>query len=1107
MGELFADRYRLGRLLGQGGAGSVYLAFDTETNQETALKLLRPQSSHSPRFAAAFLSEIRAVARLSHPNIVPFFDAGMTAKTPYLSMQYIEGSSFTSLVSAPPPWPRLLEYLSQLLSALSFAHARGLLHRDVKPSNLLLSVSGGVFLADLGLAIESESLEDNTSKEIAGTPAYMAPEQFTGEARDLGPWTDLYSLGVILFELLTGKKPFSGKPLALYQQKLLGAPSFGPREGYWFPDEMRVVLQRLLSPEPLSRYLLAADLARDLEVLSVGSHEARAPRSLPATDDKTLLSSGYLGEATIVAGASSGKSSSAASSFFVMRDPGVVGREEERRLLWRFTQEAIEAGSPRVVLIEGEAGIGKSRLLSWIKEELEQRGLARAILCREGDQSQGSLLGVEGAVHRLLRTYRLTREEALPRVARYLQEAPAAPSALTRALLSWLFPEKGQSVPSESETDALFFALLQQEARRGCVLVCWEDIPLAAESSGVAFLRRLLSLLSRMGRSLPAIFVVTARPSQWGAHRRELLLEHKEVALLTMEKLPLSDMRRLIEERLPMQEALTALVTEHAEGNPLYALELMMHWGRAGWLVRGAKGRYQAKPGLRVEESLPRSLESLATQRVEDALRRTESPFAVETMLLLAALLGLEVQISVLQDAFSLSSDGDGALVLRLLCEEGFLVESESAGVLRFSSRVLRAVLSLRAQDRTDQIALHRACAEALTMSAAKDAATLSLASEHWESAGELLLAAQTSLQAAERFASIDLSSAEVRYQAALRLAGEATREDVSSLRASARLGLGRVLVARQLPSKARVMFEDALNDTSGDRALRSLVLSRLALLMNPIKEPLALTLTEEALQLASADGDQEALYQALSARGSLLQYKGELIGAQEFFTRSYQSAQTANSLRWLTLSLFSLGSVLVDRGIYEEGGAYLSEACRLGEEEGNLMWQCRHLNALGDFLRRTGRLIEARAAYVKAHQISQRLGVLGQEFFSELNLTIVALMERDISQCREHIERARALFGDGAHRLHASLFLLEACVAALAAQRDEASRLFAESVSLGVEQNPEPDNADLLERLGDLSQPPLAVDAYRLSANQWRAIARLQELARVEQKLSALHG
>ena len=207
-----AGRYRLDGELGAGGMATVYLAHDTRHDREVAIKVLHTDLGASLGLER-FLSEIRITAKLQHPHIVPVFDSGDADGLLFFVMPRVEGETLRARLDRTGPLPiaEAVRYVREVADALSYAHGRGILHRDLKPENILLS-GGHALLADFGIAGSSGMplAQRLTQTGMAvGTPAYMSPEQATGE-RTLGPASDVYGLGAILFELLTGMPPFTG---------------------------------------------------------------------------------------------------------------------------------------------------------------------------------------------------------------------------------------------------------------------------------------------------------------------------------------------------------------------------------------------------------------------------------------------------------------------------------------------------------------------------------------------------------------------------------------------------------------------------------------------------------------------------------------------------------------------------------------------------------------------------------------------------------------------------------------------------------------------------------------------------------------------------------
>ncbi len=221
-GQQFGARYSIVSKIGEGGMGIVYLAEDTLLGRQVALKVPRFDTDQDSDQLKRFQREAKAAARIDHPNICPVFDVGQVDGAHYMTMPFIDGTPLAQLVSADRPWaPRqAAELVCQIGKAVSALHDKGLVHRDLKPSNIMVRFEGDPVLMDFGLAKAVGGSDKLTSAgQSIGTPAYMPPEQVL-DASTIGPAADVYSLGVILFELLTGRRPFEGPLAAVYGQIL-----------------------------------------------------------------------------------------------------------------------------------------------------------------------------------------------------------------------------------------------------------------------------------------------------------------------------------------------------------------------------------------------------------------------------------------------------------------------------------------------------------------------------------------------------------------------------------------------------------------------------------------------------------------------------------------------------------------------------------------------------------------------------------------------------------------------------------------------------------------------------------------------------------------------
>jgi len=264
-------RYRILEPLGEGGMGAVFLAKDTQLDRLVALKVPKLEESATADSDALrrFLREARSAATLSHPNICPIYDIGEFSGTPYLTMAYIEGKPLSALVEPGKPMDqrRATEIVRMLARAMEEAHGRGVIHRDLKPSNVMMTARGEPVIMDFGLALREESIETNLTKSgaLLGTPAYMAPEQIEGGSRAAGSASDIYSLGVILYQLLTSRLPFQGSVMKMLGKILYESPDPPSKYRPDLDHDLEAICLKAMAKQAEDRYTTMADLAVALE--------------------------------------------------------------------------------------------------------------------------------------------------------------------------------------------------------------------------------------------------------------------------------------------------------------------------------------------------------------------------------------------------------------------------------------------------------------------------------------------------------------------------------------------------------------------------------------------------------------------------------------------------------------------------------------------------------------------------------------------------------------------------------------------------------------------------------------------------------------------------
>jgi len=264
--RVFDKRYVIKRKLGSGGMADVYLAEDQELGRRVALKLLNDRHAADDQFVERFRREAQSAAGLNHPNIVSIFDRGRAEGTYYIAMEYLDGRTLKELLvrNGPTPIPIAIDYARQILGALSFAHRNGIIHRDIKPHNIVVGGDGRLKVTDFGIA-RSGASQMTEAGSIVGTAQYLSPEQARGAPVD--PRSDLYSLGIVLYEMLTGNVPFTGDtPVEIAMKHLSQIPEPPSKLRPEVPHDLDAVVMRALSKEPDQRYgsteEMDADLAR-----------------------------------------------------------------------------------------------------------------------------------------------------------------------------------------------------------------------------------------------------------------------------------------------------------------------------------------------------------------------------------------------------------------------------------------------------------------------------------------------------------------------------------------------------------------------------------------------------------------------------------------------------------------------------------------------------------------------------------------------------------------------------------------------------------------------------------------------------------------------------
>jgi len=692
--------YQLEELLAEGSVGEVWRARNRETGQPVAVKLITGAPSDSSRGARDFRDEIRHQAALSHPGIVRLFDLGHLDEhsasklgpghrdgSPYLVMELASETLRES--TFPRDWPALYDVLRRILEALAYAHANGLIHRDLKPGNVLHfparpSVEK-LKLADFGLALADPADDRETDDEFvvptAGTPRYMAPEQCVGQWRMFGPWTDIYQVGVMAWEFASGRPPFPpDDPLDVARAHVrFPRPPIAPE--FAVPRSFDGWVQRMMQRSPEERFQRAADALNALRRLKNKQAnyvvEAPHPSDVSHQPDTTTQENPPPTDVTTETLEHDVEPPDEADDVRPMQLPGppdvpddwrrdrdaprewkemygsnvtfdvfrlrsspFVDRDDERDTLWNAFRRAVDSQSLQGVAAHGPPGIGKSRLCRWIASRGHELGAAD-ILHAPHQEGEGSDAGFTEMLERFFRTWGLDRDETLTLIERRIATLGGSDAAgQARALTEWIRPASSGEDPLWYFNDYddyydTFRRFIVRLARRRPLMVFLEDLhwsPLAREWTTKLF---------RDEVDAPILLVATSRaPINWAEEVARQLID------LNVAPLPDAEHSEMIREMMPLNETLLGRLLNRAEGIPLFSIQMLDHWVESDLLEEGEAGlELKDDP----EQPLPAAIHNLWERRVEELIERivadAESSSAddVRAALELAAALGRRV--------------------------------------------------------------------------------------------------------------------------------------------------------------------------------------------------------------------------------------------------------------------------------------------------------------------------------------------------------------------------------------------------------------------------------------------------------------------------------
>ena len=992
------DIYDVAEELGRGGMGAVYRAVSTAdglagpAGSKVAIKALHGELVSDERNFARFVREAEIGQALDHPNVVRTYAAGRAdvdgETCHYMVLEYVEGQTLDDLRAELGVVPDHLLYLvgDQALAGLQAIHEHGVIHRDIKPENIVITTSHKVLIMDLGvarLALRGHTLTE--TGEFVGSLHYAAPEQLDSGA-EIQAACDIYSFGVVLFELATGQRAFDAPDIVtLFSQKLSGEKR-RPRDlqadidPFW--DE---VIGTCLEREPGNRFASAEEMRA---ILTEGRQsvwwQTRSTTREPSAAERAL------------------------KRLQLNREVGLIGREPEFAALSTSYGRASADGG-RVAFLRGASGVGKSRLLYEFLEELAATGGPRVAAGRAVGQGGRAYQPFVDVAHDLLDIDDDAaidrRGELEQRLAELLPDRPGVVGPLARFILADL--AEGATPLSPDALLAAFDALLHRAAEERPLVVVLEDLHLAGDDT----LELLAFLVRNLGDArLLLVGVLDHEQVEEGSRLHKLLAEiegRDNVDAVSVEHLSREECDVLVREVVvhqPTVHALGDLLYRRSEGNPLLILEVIAQLKATGALAPEDGGFVLTREvGLFEVPSKVTQLIHFKLANLDEEQRET-----LET----AAILGHEFQASVLA---KMLEERRIKLLKRLaLLERKYRVlRSSGKDSFRFATRQIAEVLyqGISPDLRTEY---HSLAADTLLEDAEDEAPAPAIAFQvvrhliAGERGDEVApLAATASAHAVGNYHATYVAAFLERVANAIRDAEPAIRFDVCLRRWDCYGALGRRQDQVAVLEEAYALAQEA--DDAGRQA-QVFCLQGVTDWRTGDYEA-AHAKAEQALELARSSGSRQWEANALHTLGAVVRHWGEFASCATYWREALAIRQEIGDRHGEARSLASLGTVMPDLGEEEGALAAKEQALAIFRELGDLRGECALLNNIGNTLVDHRRIEDATERFQEAIRIAQRLGSLIAEGHPNVNLgRAYALLGYEMA-ARECLDRALTIF------------------------------------------------------------------------------------------------
>jgi tetratricopeptide (TPR) repeat protein len=909
---------------GRGGMATVYVARDAESQELRAVKVMNPGGS-ADEVERRFRREFRTLSRLQHPNITQVYDWGTHNGRPYFVMELVEGQDLRALVEnwMVDPDPERFEVarsvVIQVARALEYVHLRGLVHRDVTPSNVMVLPDGTVKLMDFGVVKESGVTDLTAHGELLGTVAYIAPEQINGERIDAR--TDLYSLGAVLYLLLTGRRPFNARTLAGYLDKHLHRPPRPPRELVAaVPRALEDVCLRLLQKDPADRFASASHLLHVLE----------------GADHRPFVAN-------------------------TAWPPAIVARADAIAAITNGLAAARD-GQGGVILLDGAAGSGKSRLCELAMEQARRAGMpANRIRARPS----ANPLAAYVAVYQALRAEGIAARPALERGL-----GPSAEGAV------------------QVERYALFAAFREMVAGTRPRLFCVDDLHFA-DAGSIELLEYLVRNTLNLGKE-PILWLLTRTPGVADAAIDGLALGSRtevpptHIALDALDASAVEELVLSLVVDTPGARALARRLQREGEGNPAFIAEMLR-----GLLEEGVIATRDGERVLTLDDAgvaratlpLPRSVREAVLRRMEGLpaiARRVADMLAVARQELTTALL---CEMAELPEADVLA--GVDALIEAGLVRERHVEMEEHVD---FTQPRLRELLGavLPADEKTR---LHRRLGEAL----------------------ERTYRRRLNLVVEPLAAHFELGGVPGKAYAYLVRAGQRLLD--RSFVAEAEGFFSRAIVLEPA-ARATIVLDEA------DRQLADLLLRRadaLAHLGRWAEVPEGLATAD---RLAGELGDDRLQSRAAAALGAMARHGHDHALAESRLGDALRLAERAGDASLRVMPLNGLAALAWARGDLESARRWWVEELAVGEATRDERSLGYGYNGLGLVALCKGQSVEARRFFEQSAEIFERMGLLGPLAVARVNLVEIHHFTGNLRRGLELAEKTIATARETDHPL-----------------------------------------------------------------------------------------